>query len=53
MTDVEIERPTKRRRVSDHLVAQFLDLEASVDSDEDSDEESEEEGKFTCQCLLL
>lgn len=45
MSDIELERPTKRRRV-DHLVAQFLDLEAVVDSDEDSDGESEEEGQF-------
>lgn len=45
MSDIEMERPSKRRRV-DHLVAQFLDLEAAVDSDEDSDEESDEEGQF-------
>lgn len=45
MSDIELERLTKRRRV-DHLVAQYLDLEADVGSDEDSDEESDDEGQF-------
>lgn len=46
MSVIETDRPTKRRRLGDH-VAQFLDLEAAVDDDSESDLESDEEGQPT------
>lgn len=52
MSNIETERPTKRRRL-DVRVAQFLDLEAAVDSEEDSEVESEDEGQALILSSLL